>query len=191
MYVDLNPIRSGIAETPEESEHTSAKDRIDGRKLRKRTARNKKPRGKRRKDTRVAPDDWLCPILSEAEIRASRERLDDAPGTSQTSILSDAHLITAATPSPSFLPMRVDDYLRLLDWTGRQIRDDKPGAIPARLAPILDRLALTDGTLLEAISHFGKSFRRCVGAGETVDAKAAEAGKSWFQGVTACRATFG
>ena len=191
MYVDLNPIRAGLAETPEESEYTSAKDRIDGRNRRKRTARNKKPRGKKRgKDTRAA-DDWLCPILSEVEIRASRERLDDTPGTSQTSTLSDAHLISAATPSPSFLPMRVDDYLRLLDWTGRQIRDDKPGAIPNRLAPILDRLALTDGTLLEAISHFERSFRRCVGAGEKVDAKAAQAGKSWFQGVTACRATFG
>ena len=78
--------------------------------------------------------------------------------------------------------MRVDDYLRLLDWTGRQIRDDKPGAIPNRLAPILDRLALTDGTLLEAIGQFGKSFRRCVGAGEKVDAKAAEAGKQLVSG---------
>ena len=191
MYVDLNPIRAGLAETPEESEYTSAKVRIDARNRRKRTARNKKPRGKKRQaDTRAA-DDWLCPILSEAEVRASRERADDTPEMKQTSTQPDAGTITAATPSPSFLPMRVDDYLRLLDWTGRQIRDDKPGAIPNRLVPILDRLALTDGTLLEAIGQFGKSFRRCVGAGEKVDAKAAEAGKSWFQGVTACRATFG
>ena len=76
--------------------------------------------------------------------------------------------------------MGVDDYLRLLDWTGRHIRDDKPGSIPQRLAPILDRLALTDGSLLEAVAQFGKSFRRCVGAGEKVAAKATEAGKHWF-----------
>jgi hypothetical protein len=30
--------------------------------------------------------------------------------------------------------------LRLLDWTGRQIRREKRGAIPADLAPILQRL---------------------------------------------------
>ena len=131
MYVDLNPIRARIAETPEESEYTSAKDRIDGRKTRRRTARNKRPRDRRRKGIRPAADDWLCPILSEAEIRTAREHAK----TQQTCTRNDAHPVSAATPSPSFLPMGVDDYLRLLDWSGRQIRDDKPGSIRKRLAP--------------------------------------------------------
>lgn len=187
MYVDLNPIRTKLAETPEESDYTSAKDRIDARKARTRTARNKKPRGKRRTDTRPTVDGWLCPILSEAEIRAARKQSKQ----SEASTEPDAHTVTAAAPSPSFLPMTVDDYLRLLDWTGRQVRADRPGAIPKRLAPILDRLTLSDGTLLEAVRQFGKSFRRCVGAGEAVAQKAAQAGKNWFQGVTACRAAFG
>ena len=33
-------------------------------------------------------------------------------------------------------------YLALLDWTGRQLRRDKRGAIPAELAPIMERLSV-------------------------------------------------
>ncbi len=31
------------------------------------------------------------------------------------------------------------EYLSLLDWTGRQLREGKRGAIPQDLAPILER----------------------------------------------------
>ncbi|MCU7933535.1 MAG: hypothetical protein KZQ99_01480 [Candidatus Thiodiazotropha sp. (ex Dulcina madagascariensis)] len=41
---------------------------------------------------------------------------------------------------PQGLPFSLTDYLQLTDWTGRAIRDDKSGAIPNHLAPILERL---------------------------------------------------
>ena len=36
--------------------------------------------------------------------------------------------------------MSFAESLDLLDWTGRQLRQDKRGAIPRDLAPILERL---------------------------------------------------
>ena len=41
--------------------------------------------------------------------------------------------------------MTLDDYLKLLDWTGRQIRKDKRGHIPDACAPILERLEWASG----------------------------------------------
>ena len=43
---------------------------------------------------------------------------------------------------PQGLPFRLIDYLDLVDWTGRQIRDDKRGAIDESLPGILNRLEL-------------------------------------------------
>jgi hypothetical protein len=40
-------------------------------------------------------------------------------------------------------PRNVDGYLKLVDWTGRRVRLNKRGAIPADLAPIVDRLQVT------------------------------------------------
>jgi hypothetical protein len=63
--------------------------------------------------------DWLAPLeLDEA----------GAPGP-QPSVLP-----TRASDK-GFLPMGVEDYLELLDWTGRQTVAGKTGTIPAHLAP--------------------------------------------------------
>ena len=50
---------------------------------------------------------------------------------------------------------------------------------------------MTDAGILQGVAEFGKSFRRCVGAADTVVAKATAAGKRWFQGIATCRAAFG
>ena len=36
--------------------------------------------------------------------------------------------------------MGLGDYLQLLDWTGRQIRTGKRGAMPENLQPFFERL---------------------------------------------------
>lgn len=55
--------------------------------------------------------------------------------------------------------MTLDQYLKLLDWTGRQLRADKTGAIPRDCAPILERLELNAESWLDFVKNFRKRFR--------------------------------
>jgi hypothetical protein len=56
------------------------------------------------------------------------------------------------------------DYLDLVDMTGRILRDDKRGAIPIHLPPILRRLNLSQAAWLQQCTEFKalyhKRFRR-------------------------------
>ncbi len=111
-YVDLNPVRAGIADRPETSSHTSIRERP-------------KPEF----DLQQAIDDqtecgdihnFKTPLkpLQPFENRLANE--------SQTGIL-----------------FNFEEYLALVDWTGRIIRSDKRGHIDNALPPILDRLQIT------------------------------------------------
>ncbi|MBL1277810.1 MAG: transposase, partial [Ectothiorhodospiraceae bacterium] len=98
-YVDLNPVRAKMANTPEKSDHTSIQKR-----------------------------------LSKAQTAAQPNH----PQQQENQLL-----IFAGNPKedmPKGLPFRLTDYLELVDWTGRILRDDKRGAIPENTPPILGRL---------------------------------------------------
>ena len=65
---------------------------------------------------------------------------------------------------PDGLPFRLTDYLELLDWTGRQIREDKKGAIDSDLPAILERLEIDEDQWLYMTQNFESSFKTLVGS---------------------------
>jgi len=166
MYVDLNPIRAGVADRPETSEFTSAFERIASRQ----DASNEN-----------AGDAWLCPLPDEDAAREAAEvesRPSAAPPTRRAS-------------NRGFLPMRLDDYLRLLDWTGRQARQGKRGTIPGHLEPILQRMHIQTDAWIDTVWNFGRLFHRAAGRPDRLLARARQAGCRWFQGMTQSRLAFG
>ena len=191
VYVDLNPIRAAVAEKPEQSEFTSAYDRILALRARRREQRNMRRRKRRPRRRDVAGDGlrdgWLCPIRPE---RPSRRAGDGNTRKHQTASNAREDASRRASPQ-SFLSMSVEDYLRLLDWTGRQLRQDRRGAIPGHLAPILDRLHLGGTNWVDSVMNFGRWFHRAVGRTERLAEEAARTGKRWFQGLARSRTAFG
>jgi hypothetical protein len=61
------------------------------------------------------------------------------------------------------LPFRLSDYLELVDWTGRQIRDGKHGYIDGETPPILQRLNMETEHWLYLTQNFQSSFKSLVG----------------------------
>jgi len=55
-------------------------------------------------------------------------------------------------PEPDSLPYTLQDYLLLLDWTGRVRRYDKRGAIAADEPPILSRLGIERRSFLSSLA---------------------------------------
>lgn len=123
-YVDLNPIRAGIAATPQESDHTSIKRRIDALQS---TSGTKNA---------VAHQ----PVGLEPFVGNPRQ------------------------PMPPGLAYRLEHYLELVDWTGRQIREDKRGRIEGDEPPILDRLGIDPVHWLFLTQHYESSFKSLVGS---------------------------
>lgn len=56
------------------------------------------------------------------------------------------------------LPYHLDDYLRLVDFTGKQYALDKPGAIPANCEPILSRTGLDHVNWTDIVDNIENYF---------------------------------
>ena len=89
-----------------------------------------------------------------------------------------------------FLPLTVDQYLELLDWTGRQLTAGKRGVIDDSYPPILERIGLQPATWLEVIDKFDVWFHGAVGRAEKVLEHAARTGRRRVQGLRPCRNVF-
>lgn len=117
-YVDLNPIRAKIADTPENSEFTSIFERIQALKLEK-----------------------SCDVT---EVTAQSENL--------------MHFGNTSTLENPVIDFNFNDYLNLVDTTGRILREDKLGRILDHHEPILSRLNLTPSGWLTIVRNLETQF---------------------------------
>ena len=67
------------------------------------------------------------------------------------------------------------------------MRDDKRGAIPAHLAPILQRLKINENNWIEGIEHYGSYFYRVVGALHRLKEECTKQGRHWLKGQRAAK----
>jgi REP element-mobilizing transposase RayT len=172
VYVDLNPVRAGLAATPEESDFTSIQQRIrtwhnnmlsqvhlpardahDINSIPAPVSQSIPP------DSSDCPPSWLCPIES-----------DNRDG--------------------GILQMTEAEYLDLADKSGRILRSGKRGAIDPDLVPILQRIGIKPDAWLDTVSRFESKFHVAAGVISSLRSFADQIGRRWLAGISAARVAF-
>ena len=65
------------------------------------------------------------------------------------------------------------------------------GAIPAEIAPILERLGIQTGLWPDLVTKYHDWFGPIVGSAKRVAERALETGRKWYRGQSHCAAVFG
>ena len=180
-YVDLNPVRARMTPTPEASRFTSVKARVGARQ-------------RHRAVTRVRAMVAAGEVTAE-QADASLKRAGLDPSTAQESI--DAAAVSAEAGgfvAPvarcqrthngqvlSSFELSVDDYLTLVDLTGRVLRPNKRGAIDPRLPALLSRLDLKLDAWIATMTGWRQMHGRALGHRAMRDEMAARHGLRWIR----------
>ncbi len=134
-YVDLNPVRAGMCDTPEASEYTSIQERIQ-------KAMNKTP----------------CSLLAFQDNARSESK-------------------------GKAIPFELNEYIALVDWSGRAILHNKRGSIPANTPPILSRLGIDEKDWVNHIHYFERQFPTVAGRIDKLRQLAEQTSRKWIKGM--------
>ncbi len=85
------------------------------------------------------------------------------PTPQPTELMPFKDLTLVKPNANSFIDLKLEDYFRLVDETGRIIRHDKRGAINPNVAPILDRLNLCPDKWISFIESLESKYAYAVG----------------------------
>ena len=159
-YVDLNPIRAGVATSLESSDWTSIQQRIRESKPVKTSATS----GKKEIDSHQEPA-AKTPTPTLMPFSRSSQDWDSIPFT-------------------------YIDYLALIDWTGRTVSGDKRGAIDRNFPSLLCSAEVDPQHWLDHMRINGNRFVHAVGKPDNLRDFAQKIKRSWLHGIVAAEKLF-
>ena len=161
VYVDLNPVRAGMCETPEASDFTSIQQRLQAYQEK------------------------------ATDHRAPAEAKTEQIGIKEESIANiQLTAFTGGFNAQQGIPFDEIDYFELADWTGRAVHPKKKGAIPEELPTLLTRLGLSKERWIETVVGYEKHFSDYVGQETRMREVGASRGMKWLRGLRACQRLF-
>jgi hypothetical protein len=164
IYVDLNPIRAGEADSPETARYTSVFQRLMAESQPKNSSKR--------------ADGWMAELTLRPETKAG-EKLAYSSRTGRRA--SDLGII----------PISLENYVNLLNWTANVIKSGQRDTIPSDLEAVLDHLDVNHEAWLETIEDYEKSFCHAVGPPASLAKVAERLDACHIKGTPAARRIFG
>jgi REP-associated tyrosine transposase len=172
VYVDLNPVRAGMAETPEASDFTSIQERI-----------------RKHMQTSIEPENLQTSNATALlEHEYDKQTLDQSLKLPVKPLL-DLFVKNQAAPSKGIV-LSLEDYMELVDWTGRAIIDDKHGHIPGQLSTIISRLQVNPDYWVGTVKNFNRCFPRVAGHVARLKMICQKLNLAWVHGMGASKCLF-
>ena len=88
------------------------------------------------------------------------------------------------------VPFALEDYVALVEWTGRAVHPQKRGLIPPNQPEILARIGIDGEAFIELSARFLKEFGSAVGAPEQLAKLCARRQTKFLHGMRAARKVF-
>ena len=85
------------------------------------------------------------------------------------------------------LPLSMGEYIELAEWTGKQLRPGKRGAIPADAPSVLSRTETKPERWTVRVQAIGSGYWRVVGEVEDLIERAARMQQRWLKGIGVAR----
>ncbi|MDZ4114498.1 MAG: transposase [Xanthomonadaceae bacterium] len=126
----------------------------------------------------------LCDTLEDSAHTSAWRRLAQIDTNTHT---GEVIAPVAGVGGQCVLGITENDYLQLLDWTGRQVHPNKRGTLSGPPPHALRRLHHDSAHWPRQVLAVGSDFHRAVGAAESLIAKASAMGQRWLHGIGAAR----
>ena len=186
-YVDLNPIRAKLAETPEASDYTAIAERVaelQGRAPPAPTTESAGDDANRIDRANGARSRSEQP--SEEDERPNLHKEQRLAGLTRAPLMpfdATGRLATA-------VPFAFEDYLDLVDGTGRVIREDKRGFIRGETPLILERLNIDPEQFIRTAGRTLHRFGSAIGTPAHLTERCVSRDVAYLRGIRAARALF-
>ncbi|WP_335922511.1 transposase [Shewanella algae] len=127
----------------------------------------------------------IADSLQTSDYTSIQERIEEVaePATANTSLKPLLQFDGAATAAEqSGIPFHFADYLELIDWTGRAVREDKRGFIASSRPKLLLELGISDDAWITSAKEFRRQYSGMSGRWDAMCAMKAKYGGKWCRG---------